>query len=99
MRQLTIRAHSVLTMINSQKLSCVAMTAPNSSVVLVVPITIHNLLFKAHTVLDRTQIDDWQVQQTVPSYMCEEHHGKELDMFCHEHDQLCCYVCVSTKHR
>ena len=61
--------------------------------------THHNLLFKAHTVLDRTQIDDWQVQQTVPEYMCEEHHGKECDMFCHEHDQLCCYVCVSTKHR
>ena len=87
MRQLTIHTHSVLTMINSQKLSYLAMTAPNSCVVLVRPTTV---LSKAHTVLDRTQ--------TVPEYMCEQHHGKELDMFCHEHDQLCCYVCVSTKH-
>ena len=49
---------------------------------------LHNQLFKAHIVLDKTQIDHWQVQKTESEDICEEHRGKALDMFCHDHDEL-----------
>ena len=55
---------------------------------------LHSQLFKAHIVLDKTQVDVWQVQKIVHEDMCEQHYEKVLDMFCHDHDQLCCYVCV-----
>jgi len=61
--------------------------------------TLHSQLYKAHVVLDKNHIDDWQVKKTVPTDMCEQHRGKVLDVFCHDHDQLCCSVCVSTNHR
>ena len=49
---------------------------------------LHNQLFKAHIVLDKTQIDHWEVQKTESEDICEEHRGKALDMFCHDHDEL-----------
>lgn len=60
---------------------------------------LHSQLYKNHNVLDKEKVDQWIVQNALSTDMCETHNNKSLEMFCEDHDELCCYVCVSTIHR
>lgn len=60
----------------------------------------HNKSKIGHRVLDRADIVDWgDVKPITPSMMCEDHPGKQLEMYCGDHDCVCCLVCTSVGHR
>lgn len=61
---------------------------------------LHRPLFSNHVILGKDNIDQWGGEdRNVAMDTCEVHRDREADMFCHDHDTLCCYVCISTKHR
>ncbi|XP_045189180.2 uncharacterized protein LOC123546733 [Mercenaria mercenaria] len=35
----------------------------------------------------------------LPTQRCSTHHGKLMDMFCGDHDEVCCGACIAIKHR
>ncbi|XP_053407026.1 uncharacterized protein LOC128559438 [Mercenaria mercenaria] len=35
----------------------------------------------------------------LPTERCSTHHGKLMDMFCGDHDEVCCGACIAIKHR
>lgn len=56
--------------------------------------------FKDHNVVGKDQMDQWGAKikgEALKS--CRSHDGKERDMYCNDHEVVCCYVCVSTNHR
>ncbi|WAR03983.1 hypothetical protein MAR_010541 [Mya arenaria] len=60
----------------------------------------HAHLFAKHEVLDRTALDRWGVVRSrVGIETCTEHMGREVEMFCVDHEALCCAVCVTVAHR
>ncbi|XP_052779670.1 uncharacterized protein LOC128216953 [Mya arenaria] len=62
----------------------------------------HGGLFKRHKVLDRKDVKKWvAVPETVVDELerCERHPGKAVELFCGDHQQLCCNICVSVDHR
>lgn len=60
---------------------------------------LHGKLYKTHDVLDKGKVDQWSVPLAPTTDTCEIHTGTRLDLFCQDHDDLCCYICVSTNHR
>ena len=59
---------------------------------------------KKHQIVDpskRQTIDTNQTTFMAPSITicCEKHSGKALDMFCGDHDEVCCAVCIALDHR
>ncbi|XP_052778552.1 uncharacterized protein LOC128215996 [Mya arenaria] len=62
----------------------------------------HGGLFKRHKLLDRQDVNKWAV---VPGTVeddierCEHHPGKKVELFCGDHRELCCQICVSIFHR
>lgn len=65
-------------------------------------IQMHNKFSRSHHVLDRTELKLWgKVKDTITMATCErENHGHcELQMYCRDHDVICCHVCVSQEHR
>ncbi|WAR26163.1 hypothetical protein MAR_011867 [Mya arenaria] len=61
----------------------------------------HGGLFKRHKVLDRKDVKKWvAVPETVVDELerCERHPGKAVELFCGDHQQLCCNICVSVDH-
>ncbi|WAR26056.1 hypothetical protein MAR_011760 [Mya arenaria] len=62
----------------------------------------HGGLFKRHRVLDRKDVKKWAaVPGTVVDDLeiCEHHPGKKVELFCRDHQELCCHICVSVGHR
>lgn len=60
----------------------------------------HNRFFMGHNVLGQRYVHSWgSVKRTTAVVMCEEHPGKEVEMFCKDHDCVCCLVCVNVTHR
>ncbi|WAR25968.1 hypothetical protein MAR_011672 [Mya arenaria] len=62
----------------------------------------HGSLFKRHKVLDRKDVKKWAaVPGTVVDDLerCEHHPGKKVELFCGDHQKLCCHICVSLVHR
>ncbi|WAR26041.1 TRI33-like protein [Mya arenaria] len=62
----------------------------------------HDGLFKRHSVLGRKDVGKWTpLPHTIVDDLerCERHPREALKMFCKDHDQLCCHVCVSVDHR
>ncbi|WAR26058.1 hypothetical protein MAR_011762 [Mya arenaria] len=62
----------------------------------------HGGLFKRHKVLDRKDVKKWAaVSGTVVGDVerCEHHPGKKVELFCGDHQKLCCHICVSVVHR
>ena len=64
-------------------------------------ITYHNKVLKKHTVLGRKDVLQWVAVsgKVDASVRCDEHQTMPLELYCEDHDQLCCHICVSTYHR
>lgn len=63
-------------------------------------IALHTKILRDHTVLGEQAKSLWKVQRWQSCLDgCERHAGKELEMFCSDHDKVCCTICVSVEHR
>ncbi|XP_052778368.1 uncharacterized protein LOC128215805 [Mya arenaria] len=58
-------------------------------------VNIHGDYFKKHVVYGRGDIQKWA---GFSMDRCA-HHGKELEVHCDDHQELCCSVCVALNHR
>lgn len=57
---------------------------------------------KSHQIVGVSQYEVSKRQSKVvslPTERCEAHHGKLIDMFCEDHDEVCCAVCIAVQHR
>ncbi|XP_053386468.1 tripartite motif-containing protein 29-like [Mercenaria mercenaria] len=58
---------------------------------------------RSHQVLDKTGQSGRTKNETtgmnMPTERCSVHNGKLIDMFCKDHDKVCCSACVAIKHR
>lgn len=60
----------------------------------------HDKFFKTHKVLGRKDVAEWgDVKPMLSPLMCDEHPGKALEMFCGDHDRICCHICINMGHR
>lgn len=60
----------------------------------------HNKVLDWHRVLGKDAVQNWgEVKHVTANVMCDDHPGKELEMFCADHDCLCCHICVNINHR
>ncbi|XP_052780120.1 uncharacterized protein LOC128217194 [Mya arenaria] len=62
----------------------------------------HGGLFKRHKVLGRENVKEWAAMPgTVVNDLerCEHHSEKVVELFCVDHQELCCQICVSVVHR
>lgn len=61
----------------------------------------HNKFVKDHQVLGKEESSQWGDASTEqqPGLSCEEHAGKELEMYCADHDKVCCNICININHR
>lgn len=59
----------------------------------------HERRLKGHKVLGKDKVKKWgSVRQVTPAVQCDEH-GRESEMYCADHDCVCCHVCVDVRHR
>ncbi|XP_052778748.1 uncharacterized protein LOC128216219 [Mya arenaria] len=58
-------------------------------------VRIHGEYFKKHAVYERGEIQKWA---GFSMDRCDKH-GKELEVHCDDHQELCCSVCVALNHR
>lgn len=56
---------------------------------------------KDHVVIGRDKIASWRRTTHVTASLekCAKHPGKDIEMYCEDHLNLLCAVCVSLKHR
>jgi hypothetical protein len=59
---------------------------------------------KSHQILktsENLQCSDKRMNSTLdlPSQRCEVHHGKLVDIFCQDHNEVCCGACAIINHR
>lgn len=60
----------------------------------------HDAFTKGHRLLKRKDVAKWgKVTDERTTFECEQHPGKELEMYCVDDDSLCCSICVHLKHR
>lgn len=60
----------------------------------------HERFTSRHTLFGRTELAEWgDIKPAKASYMCDEHPGKELELYCVDHDRLSCSICISVNHR
>ncbi|XP_053386204.1 uncharacterized protein LOC128550686 isoform X2 [Mercenaria mercenaria] len=67
----------------------------------------HNTFTKNHNVYDKMSklFGQCNLQpkslssSELPMDVCEEHHGQVIQMFCRQHDIVCCTVCIAVEHR
>ncbi|XP_045210382.2 uncharacterized protein LOC123561831 [Mercenaria mercenaria] len=58
---------------------------------------------KSHRLVDPERYDHGRISPkdscvpTITIY-CDKHHGEVLDMFCGEHDEVCCTICLELEH-
>ena len=59
------------------------------------------LVTRKHEVLDENRKKEWGTARRGPKYgrECGDHDGQNVTMFCEDHKELCCPVCVSLDHR
>ncbi|WAR26708.1 TRI33-like protein, partial [Mya arenaria] len=63
-------------------------------------VNLHNKLFRTHLVLGRQDVSKWVGYAGLsPIEACDKHGDKKLELFCEDHDELCCHMCVSLTHR
>ncbi|KAH3718407.1 hypothetical protein DPMN_061211 [Dreissena polymorpha] len=64
-------------------------------------IQMHGQLFSKHVTYGRGDSAKWPLPKVVEDFLqqCEFHEEKNLEMFCNEHEQLCCTNCVVLNHR
>lgn len=55
----------------------------------------HDLLFRKHVKLDRTEVDKWGPPANDLG-LCVTHRCEPVILFCREHSALCCHVCVTS---
>lgn len=62
---------------------------------------LHGQLYKKHEVLGRESLDKWPTGQVTIERLeqCKEHDGRKIELFCEDHNQLCCYECQFSSHR
>ncbi|KAL4221118.1 hypothetical protein ACF0H5_019378 [Mactra antiquata] len=57
---------------------------------------------KGHNLLDASQGNQASNQPSslpeFPTERCNLHTGKVIDMYCEEHNEVCCCTCVATNH-
>ncbi|XP_053379538.1 uncharacterized protein LOC128548511 [Mercenaria mercenaria] len=58
------------------------------------PLTKHQILIKSQF-LQRTS----KTPPMLPTERCEKHVHKLVDMYCNNHDDVCCAICLATDHR
>ncbi|XP_060597658.1 E3 ubiquitin/ISG15 ligase TRIM25-like, partial [Ruditapes philippinarum] len=58
---------------------------------------------RSHQILDKSDKikSDGNIETGpgLPTERCAVHHGKLVDMFCKDHDEVCCAACIAIKHR
>ncbi|KAH3874650.1 hypothetical protein DPMN_037901 [Dreissena polymorpha] len=59
----------------------------------------HTQLYGKHVVLGRDDVEKWPLLKCSIIDRCPEHENMKIACFCENHDQLCCYSCVSLHHR
>ncbi|XP_060554537.1 uncharacterized protein LOC132715543 [Ruditapes philippinarum] len=61
----------------------------------------HNKCFKTHTIYNKSGVKSGKLQfeQTQSGLACDKHAGNLIQMYCREHDTVCCAVCIAVDHR
>ncbi|XP_045201944.2 uncharacterized protein LOC123555364 [Mercenaria mercenaria] len=61
----------------------------------------HNKCFKTHTLYNKSGIKSGKIQyqQQPAGLACDKHPGYPIQMYCGEHDDVCCAVCIAVDHR
>ena len=58
---------------------------------------------RSHQILDKVgqggSEENIESRTELPTERCSIHHGKLVDMFCKDHDEVCCAACIAIKHR
>ncbi|XP_053385629.1 uncharacterized protein LOC123537752 [Mercenaria mercenaria] len=58
---------------------------------------------RSHQILDKSgqdkQKENYETGVSLPTERCSIHHGKLVDKFCKDHDEVCCAACIAIKHR
>ncbi|KAH3750246.1 hypothetical protein DPMN_184766 [Dreissena polymorpha] len=64
-------------------------------------INLHGQLFGKHVTYGRGDTSKWPVSKEVEDFIqkCDLHEDKRLEMFCNDHNQLCCTNCAFLNHR
>ncbi|KAH3749885.1 hypothetical protein DPMN_184400 [Dreissena polymorpha] len=64
-------------------------------------INLHGQLFGKHVTYGRGETSKWPVSKEVEDFIqkCDLHEDKRLEMFCYDHNQLCCTNCAFDNHR
>ncbi|XP_052221134.1 uncharacterized protein LOC127837789 isoform X1 [Dreissena polymorpha] len=64
-------------------------------------VKMHKKLLKDHAVSAKSDGESWYVANKVDDTieLCEEHTTEKLTMFCEDHEQLLCHLCLLLKHR
>lgn len=57
-----------------------------------------NKMSRHHTLAAIEDIDKFLIWATSDQF-CEEHTNKKLELFCVDHDQVCCLTCKTTSHK
>ncbi|WAR19753.1 hypothetical protein MAR_001591, partial [Mya arenaria] len=60
-------------------------------------LTLHAKLLKEHSVLGRKDVDKWMGQGDA-LVTCDLHPSNVLKLYCEDHAELCCTLCVSLNH-
>ncbi|XP_060602517.1 uncharacterized protein LOC132755644 [Ruditapes philippinarum] len=61
----------------------------------------HNKCFKTHTIFNKSGVKSGKLQfeQTQSGIACDKHAEYPIQMYCREHDTVCCAVCIAVDHR
>ncbi|XP_052285978.1 uncharacterized protein LOC127881855 [Dreissena polymorpha] len=64
-------------------------------------VDLHNQLFKTHSVTGRENKNAWPVSKATKHIIekCSAHKNEKLKMFCENHSELCCHLCILQGHR
>ncbi|KAL4216791.1 hypothetical protein ACF0H5_024512 [Mactra antiquata] len=57
---------------------------------------------QGHSFLDNSSVKSQGQPRTLPAFptkQCSKHVGKILDMYCENHDVVCCYACAAEDHK
>ena len=64
-------------------------------------INLHSQLYEKHSSFGRGDMNKWPLCKKTEDFLqiCDVHKGERLNMFCQDHNQLCCTNCVLLSHR